>query len=269
MRTIKQVLAVLFAVLLVATIFTYFYKGSSDRKVPPKISGPEGILEVSSSDTAAALLEGITAYDEQDGDLTAHVVISGISKLISNDTAKVSYMVFDSDDNMAVYTRQIRYTDYHCPTFEIVRPLMYSSTEDVSLLDRIIATDVVDGDISHKIRVSTLEATNNSEVYNISIQVSNSIGDTVWQKLPVILLENDPLRPEIKLTEYLIYREVGTKVNPEEFVDEIVLPVGDVDMNNLRIKNEVVSSEEGTYYITYTYTANGSHGTAILTVVLQ
>ncbi len=269
MRTIKQVMAVLFAVLLAATIFTYFYKGSSERKEPPVISCPEGILEVSSSDTGAALLKGITAYDEQDGDLTSHVVIAGISKLISNDTAKVSYMVFDSDDNMASFTRQIRYTDYHCPTFQIVEPLMYSSTEDVSLLDRIIATDVVDGDISQKIRVSTLEATNNSEVYNISIQVTNSIGDTVWQKLPVILLENDPMRPEIKLNEYLIYREVGTKIDPMEFLDEIVLPIGDVDMNNLRIKNDVVSSEEGTYYVSYTYTANGSHGTAILTVVLQ
>ena len=43
MRTIKRVLAVLFAVLLAATIFTYFYKGSSDRKVPPVIRCPEGI----------------------------------------------------------------------------------------------------------------------------------------------------------------------------------------------------------------------------------
>lgn len=269
MRTIKQVLVVVFALLLTATVFTYFYKGSSERKMAPKIHCPEGVLEVSSSDTGEALLAGITASDEQDGDLTARVVIAGISKLISNDTAKVSYLVFDSDDNMATCTRYIRYTDYHRPIFEIVQPLVYSSTEDVSLLDRLIATDVVDGDISNKIRVSTLEATSNSEVYNISIQVTNSIGDTVWQQLPVLMQESDPMRPEIKLSKYLVYQKVGEKFDPMDYVEGVELPAGDADMENLRINNEVDIRNDGTYYVTYTYSANGSHGIAILTVVVQ
>ena len=59
----------------------------------------------------------VSAYDNQDGDLTSGIVIGGISKLISDNTAKITYMVFDSDNNMARMTRLVKYTDYKKPYF--------------------------------------------------------------------------------------------------------------------------------------------------------
>jgi hypothetical protein len=269
MRTIKQAIIILLVLLIAGHIGSYFYFGSSERKVPPKITCPQEILEVSASDSESALLAGVTAVDEQDGDLTDKITISGISKLITNNTAKVTYIVFDSNDNMASCVREIRYTDYHRPTFAITEPLVYSVTEEPALLARLKATDVVDGDISKNIRVSTLEPSDNSDVFHVSIQASNSVGDTAWLRLPVLMLQSNPLRPEITLSQSLIYIEKNTKFTPSAYLQDLQVPGMDPSMADVVIDNRVDTGKTGTYYVTYSYTANGSTGTAILTVVVQ
>lgn len=269
MRTIKQALIVLLVLLVAGHIASYFYLGSSERKVPPTMHCPEDILEVSASDKESVLLQGITASDPQDGDLTNRIVISGISKLVTSNTAKVTYIVFDSDDNMASCIRRIRYTDYHRPTFSIVEPLVYSNTEEISILSRLEAYDVVDGDLSNNIRVSTREATSNSEIYNVSIQVTNSVGDTSLLQLPVLMLESNPLRPEITLSDYLVYVNQGDTFDAKSYLKSLRVPGKAVSMNDVQIKGEVNTAEPDTYYVHYTYASDSSIGTAILTVVVQ
>lgn len=269
MRTIKQAIIIILVLLIIGHIGSYFYYGSSDRKIPPKITCPDEILEVSAGDPESVLLEGVTAFDGQDGDLTSKITVSGKSKLITNNTAKVTLIVFDSDDNMASCVRVIRYADYHRPVFSITEPLVYSSTEEVSILARIKATDVLDGDISKNIRVSTLEPSNNSEVFHISVQVSNSVGDTSWLRLPVLLLESNPLRPEITLSQSLLYIEKDTKFTPSAYLLGLKVPGMEVPLSDVSIDNKVDPGKPGTYTVTYTYTANSVVGTAILTVVVQ
>ena len=270
MKTIKQAILILLAVVVAANVASYFYLGTSDRKIPPQISCPSEILEISASDSESALLVGLTASDEQDGDLTDRITIGGISKLITNDTAKVTYMVFDSDNNMASCVRRIRYLDYHRPVFEVTEPLVYAVSEEVAMLSRLKATDVLDGDISKNIRVSTLEPTANSEVYHVSIQVSNSVGDTSMVTLPVMMLSSNPLRPEIRLTTPLIYVKQGTKFVPSTYLYSLRVPgVQQPSIAEVTVEHDVDTENPGTYYVTYTYSANGSTGTAILTVVVQ
>jgi hypothetical protein len=269
MKTIKQAIIILLAVLLLANVVSYFVLGVSDRKVPPQISCPSEILEISAKDSESALLVDVTASDEQDGDLTHQITVGGISKLITNDTAKVTYLVFDSDNNMASCVRQVRYVDYHRPTFEVTEPLVYASSEEVVMLPRLKAIDVVDGDISKSIRVSTLEPTDNSEIFHVTIQVSNSVGDTSWVTLPVLMLESNPLRPELQLSDSLIYLEQGAKFTPSAYLLSLKVPGMTPSIADVTVDNEVDTGKPGTYYVTYTYSANGSTGTAILTVVVQ
>lgn len=270
MKTIKHAIIILLVLLIVADAASYFYLGTSDRNVPPQISCPPGVLEISASDDESVLLTGVTASDAQDGDLTAWITIGGRSKLITNDTAKVTYLVFDSDNNMASCVRRIRYVDYHRPVFEVTEPLIYSTTEEVSMLSRLKATDVVDGDISKNIRVSTLEPTHNSEIYHVSIQVSNSLGDTSVLKLPVLMLASNPRRPEIQLSHSLIYVEKDSKFTPSAYLMGVQVPgVDNPSIADTLVDNQVDTGKAGTYYVTYTYTANDSTGTAILTVVVQ
>lgn len=269
MKTIKQTVLILLIVLILANAGTYFYLDTLDRDVAPKIQCPDGVLEISASDSEDVLLEGITAYDEQDGDLTDRITIGGISKLITKDTAKVTYFVFDSDNNVASSVRRIRYVDYQRPTFEVIEPLVYASTEEVSMLSRLKATDVVDGDISKNIRLATLESTKNSEIFHIAVQVSNSLGDTTQITLPVLIMESNPLRPELLLSNPLIYLEKGAQFTPSAYLVSLQVPGMKPSWSDVTIDNEVDTEKPGTYYVTYTYSANGSTGIAVLTVVVE
>lgn len=269
MRALKHTILILLAVFSAAYLATRIYQGSSTRHDPPVISCPAGVLEVSASDDESVLLTGVTASDPQDGDLTDQVIVGGISKLISKDTAKVTFMVFDSDDNMGSFVRYIRYTDYHRPQFAITKPLAFSSTKEVSLLDKLKAQDVVDGDISSRIRISTLSATENSEIYDITIQVTNSMGDTAWLQLPVLVQQTNPLRPVIELSDYLVYQEIDSSFDPAVYVSGLSVAGTAEDISKVSINSNVDTSQAGTYRVLYTYSANGITGTAILTVVVQ
>ena len=261
MRSIKKFLIIALAILLAGLIVTKIYQGSAERREPPVISCPDTVLEISASASKSALLVDVTATDNQDGDLTSQIIVGGTSKLITNDT--------DKDHNMASCTRYIRYTDYRRPQFSILEPLVYSTTEDAAIMDRLAAHDVVDGDISNRIRVSTLAATDNSQIYDITIQITNSVGDTARLKLPVLRLDYDPMRPVISLSENLIYLNVGDGFNAMSYLSDVTVAKGDAFIGDVSIENPVDTSVADTYYVTYTYTANGSTGIAILTVVVQ
>lgn len=269
MRALRHTILILLAVLSAAYITTRIYQGSTTRHDPPVISCPSGVLEVSASDDESVLLAGVTAADPQDGDLTDQIIIGGISKLISKDTAKVTFMVFDSDDNMGSFVRYIRYTDYHRPQFTVTKPLSFSSTKEVSLLSRLKAHDVVDGDISGRIRVSTLASTDNSEVYDITIQVTNSMGDTAWLQLPVLVQETNPLRPVIELSSYLVYQEIDSSFDPASYVSALSVAGAAEDASKVSVSSDVDTSKAGTYRVLYTYSTGGVTGSAILTVVVQ
>ena len=272
MRTIKQILILALVALLAGHVVTAIYKGSSDRTVGPTIECADTILEVRASDSGSALMEGITAYDPQDGDLTQKVIVASVSKLVSNNTAKVTYLVFDSDDNMATLIRRIRYIYYMKPYFSInaAMPLLYPSTaENVQVVDRVQAHDVVDGDLTQRIRVSTLSPTEDTEVYDITLQVTNSLGDTAWVKLPVQLLPTDPMRPTITLKEYLVYAELDSTFDPMDYLASATLPDGTaLTPEDVTVTGTVDTSTVDPYRITFSYSHGTSVGKAILTVVV-
>lgn len=271
MRTVKQILILALVALLAGNVVTAIYKGSSDRTIGPTIKCSDTILEIQSSDSTAVLRQGVTAYDLQDGDLTDRIIIAGVSKLISNDTAKVTYLVFDSDNNMHSFVRRIRYTDYHKPYFTVDpnMPLIYANTAEISVLDRIGAVDVVDGDISSRIRVSTHSPTADPEIFDITVQVTNSLGDTAWLKLPVQLLAANPMRPTVTLKEQLLYLELNASFDPMDYLVAATAADGtQADLADVEIQSDVDTSTAGTYRVIYSYTKDGHVGRGILTVVV-
>lgn len=269
MKIIQRTLIVLLVLLVVATIATSIYDAASGHQDAPTLHCPSEILEVSAKDPESVLLQGVTASDPQDGDLTDRIIIGGKSKLIDNNTAVVTFLVFDSDDNMGSCTRRIRYTDYHRPRLAVEKPLVFTPKEDITLLDRLSATDVVDGDLSDRIRASTLSATDNSEVYLISVQVTNSIGDTAWVKLPVLVKETKPMAPDILLTSYLTYIDQGSTFDPWDYISSVTINGAPAVLSAVSIDNPVDTSIANFYHVTYTYQSNGHVGIAMLTVVVQ
>ncbi|MFR8335181.1 MAG: tyrosine-protein phosphatase [Oscillospiraceae bacterium] len=78
-----------------------FYREKTVDDVPPVLTCTEGVLEVSVSASQEELPSGVTAWDNRDGDLTSEIMIDHISTLIGANTAKITYVVFDSSDRVA------------------------------------------------------------------------------------------------------------------------------------------------------------------------
>ncbi len=262
----------LIAVLILVTGlygYTTVSQSLSGKGQGPVIESQQELLEVSIHDTQSVLLTGITAWDEQDGDLTGDVMISGISKFITPGTARVSYLVFDSDRNVGTLNRNIRYTDYTAPRMAVTAPLIYYRNESIALLDRISATDVIDGDVTELLRVSPLTATSEPEVYTVDVQVTNSMGDTARLTLPVIQLEGIAIRPEVRLTQYLTYIAAGSSFSARSYLQSVVTPGGSGLKEDVQITGEVDVNTPGTYLVYYTYPYGTTSGTSILTVVVE
>ena len=137
MKFLKITLILLLIIVVILYGATMISQLTSGKNVGPEISCSVDVLEISVHDPEAVLLADVTAFDKQDGDLSANVQILSISKLITNNTAKVTYLVFDSHGNMDTLVRPICYTDYSRPVFTIKRPLVYAENETITLLDRL------------------------------------------------------------------------------------------------------------------------------------
>lgn len=269
MRSIRTILVILLAITVAAFCYTEIRKISTGREVGPVISCPEGVLEVSVNDPESAYLKGITAKDEQDGDITEKLLVGGVSNLIKNNTAKVTYFVFDSDDNMSSCVRTIEYTDYKRPEIKVSSPLHFATGETADIISKLTAFDHIDGDISDKVRISTLATTSHSQIYTVTAQVTNSLGDTVRIDLPVIYRDSIADRPVIELKEQLVYVSKGENFDPMEYLSGVTVRGESVDVSNIYIENETNTNEQGNYWVWYTYT-NGDHeGISVLTVVVR
>lgn len=268
-----RIVKILLIVVLILVGGLYGYTTVSDRMegrdVPPVIRCEEEMLVISVSTTNEELLSKVTAWDEQDGDLTASVQVVGISKLLTEDTAKITYVVFDSDHNVGTLTRYLQFTDYEPAKFSLSEGLIYYRNESIALLDRLSATDVIDGDITSMVRVSALTATSQAEVYRVDVQVTNSMGDTSRLTLPVIQLDGLSIRPKVVLKEYLIYIPQGASFDARSYLSRVEIPDGLGRNADVTITGLVDTSTPGTYMVSYTYPYELTSGTSILTVVVE
>ncbi|MBQ2383351.1 MAG: hypothetical protein II290_04860 [Oscillospiraceae bacterium] len=254
MRAIRWILCALLAVTAVLYTVTGVMEHISRTDEGPVIECGEEIIQVSIHASEAELLASMTASDAQDGDLTDRIIVGDVSKLVGTDLAKVTCLVFDSDDNMASLTRQVRYTDYRRPVFQLTQPLEFASTREAKLLDRVRVTDSVDGDISAKARVSTLWPTDNDQVYSATVTVTNSMGDIADVEVPVIIRSAPS---PIRLSRQIIYVSVGESFDPMDYVIS--------GRSGLTARCEGTTEEPGCWWVWY----ENSNDFAIATVVVE
>lgn len=266
MRTLKTILIICLVLVTAAFAAGQVYSRVVTDTVPPVITLDADSITVSVEDGRDALLRGVTASDAKDGDLTGQIIVSGVSKLISNNTAKVSYMVFDKAGNMASATRYVVYSDYHRPRFMLITPLVYSLGETVSITGRLQAQDAVDGDITSSIRVLSSNIISSTEgVYNLTLQVINSLGDTAQVTLPVTIRAEADGDSAVKLRRYLVYVGLGDNFEPRNYIESV--SAGSV--SDVRIDSNVDTQSAGCYLVTYTVTSGGRSSSALMTVVVE
>ena len=235
----------------------------------PTITAQEEILEIRVDDGKEALLEGITAQDETDGDLTDEIMVASISHFLEKGTVNVKYVVFDSHNNAASLTRKVRYTDYHSPEFSLKKAPIYTVGTAFDLTKFVQVTDCIDGDITDRVRVISNMVNNYSVgIYPLVLEVSNSYGDTAQISLLVRYLSED-MDADVNLSRYIVYLEQGEDFDPMHWVSSVTDKAGGaLKKENLEVQGTLDTQTPGTYSLVYSYDDGNQAGQSAITVVV-
>ena len=258
MKTLRIITIILFLLSLAVYLgVSYRYDHQLDR-VSPAIECTSEVLEVSVSANDSDLLAGVTATDNRDGDLTDRIMIQGISRLLTENTVRVTYVVMDSSNNIASCTRIVRYTDYTPPRLALNAIPVYTTELEQNALsvlkETLIATDVKDGDLSGDIRIIansidvTLENT-----YTLTLEVTNSLGDSEVVPLTIVIDDEGAANPLVTLKEYITYVNVGSSFEPKSCILTLNGSPYSGVASGLTIDSQVDTSIPGTYQVRYKY----------------
>ena len=261
----KKNLLLLVPITLSAALFLGYRAWDSLRTddTPPQISISEESIQLSVSDPSSILLQGITAQDDRDGDVTDSLLVERITKTDGSGAIEVTIAAFDRSGNVAKATRTARYTDYQSPRFTLNRPLLFSYGSSFDLLAAIGAEDPADGDIQHRIRATSLDNTAVNSVGNheVEFRVTNSLGDTVRMTLPVTVYAADAYGLELDLKNYLVYLKPGSSFDADHYLDTVRRGLNSVSLTDgipsnysIRTSGEVNTSRPGVYPVDYTVT---------------
>lgn len=270
MRIFRTAVCVVFAV--VTALFGFLYvkdKLGTDSSVPV-ITVADGVSEVSVNITDEELLDGVTAYDEKDGDITDKLIVESVSKFTDYGVCKVTYAVCDSDNHVATATKKIKYTDYTSPRFYSKDSLCFASNAAIDLSDKIRVDDCLDGDITDNLILTTEDLTPRTEgSYSVKATVTNSRGDTSELDIPIIVESKSPDAPVIELNDYIVYTAKNKKVNVKSFVKSVTDKNGDEIDADVRVDFEPDYSTDGVYKADfYAENGDGDEGHTFMIVVV-
>lgn len=264
---------IIYLILIAACVLVFFaYRGyenmASDNRAP-KITVPEGIAELSVNSGKAELLAGVKAADDKDGDVSSSLVVESILLTGEKGEAKVSIAAFDKSGNVSKAIREVIYTDYESPKFTLNSSLTFPQNSGVDVLGVIKVNDIFDGDISHRIRATTLdeESITSPGVHNVEFKVTNSLGDTSELVLPVEIYSQGTYNASLSLKDYIIYLKKGDSFNRTDYLGSFTVGSEKTNLSAnlpsgfyLRTEGEVNTDEAGVYSLSY-YVTYQSQGT--------
>ena len=96
MRYLRIATVILFVCSLLLAVWTDNYYSKNTNTDNPTISSSVELLEISVQDPPEAMLQGLSAQDATDGDLTAQIMVASVSHFLEQGTVRVKYVVFDS-----------------------------------------------------------------------------------------------------------------------------------------------------------------------------
>lgn len=271
MKIVKLALIIVFALAIgIFGVSEIIELGGRDA-TDPVIESDRDVLEIPCAYTQEQLMEGMSASDEEDGDLTDQIVAGSFSRFISDGVCSLTYVVFDSANRSASLTRNVHFTDYHSPRFTLTEPLVFRQQEGnyAEIMRRLGAQDVLDGDLDDWITQTDTDV-NYSAIgsYTMSVEVSNSFGDTSTAALPVHVVSGEEQQVQISLTAGIVYIQQGTDINPSDYIAGVTDYDGAaLDISEVSAESGVDINTPGCYEIHYV-AASGA-GETWLTVIVE
>lgn len=289
MRKIKIICAALLIISALAfLLFHLMQLMTVDRNAPEIFMENERVV-ISVKDGEQAILSGITAQDKEDGDVTSTLLVEDLTCFDKNNVRQATIAAVDSAGNVSRVMRQVSYSDYEAPHFEISGSLRFQIGSD-EVRSCVQAFDAQGKDISDQIETSTKEEVSawESGEFPVTFTVTDDAGVTSSLTATVTLYEEEnALAPTILLNEYLVYIPVGKQIDPWSYVEEVdvnevqwrrtqtgVLKRTDssedvLQETDFQIRDEVDYQTPGCYEITYHYVNGDWDGTVRLVVVVQ
>ena len=249
----------------------------------PVIMVEEKMLEISVEDTQEALMQGITAIDDRDGDVTGRMLVESIYGITEDNVTTVTYAAFDRAGNVSKLQRQVRYKDYESPKFELYGSLCFPGGSGFDVLECVGARDVIEDDIRRRVRatlISNTKTINNIGSHVVRFQVTNSLGDTTQADIPVEVYDPEWYTAFVELREYLVYLKVGDSFDPASYLKTFQVRGDNIDVSR-RIPDDVYCSIEstvstrrpGVYTVAYDLSKNVNlmtfSGKAVLVVIVE
>ena len=251
---------------------------ATDTK-PPVIEIEEGELVVSALAEDSSLMEGVSAKDNRDGDVTASLVVESVSMIDSTSgTVNVIYAAFDKAGNVTKAERNVTFSDYESPRFDLKNALVYTENSGFDVLTAITAQDMIDGNISHWIRATNMDQTTIGIAgeHQIQFRVTNSLGDLAALTLPVEVCPAGAYQGRVQLQDYLVYIQVGELFDAKDYPVSFTLYGTEYSLEGrlgenitMEIINEVDNGVPGLYKVSYFVNLGEYTGYSKLFVIVE
>ena len=282
----KRINVLLLMVLAVATgLFAGYHLWVHNRldTTGPVLTVEEGLLEISVKDRETALMQGVRAVDDRDGDVTASILVESIYGISEDHVITVTYAAFDRAGNVTKIQRKIRFVDYQSPRFEAYGSLTFSGNTSFDLMDYVGAYDVLEGDIRRRVHatlISDTKAVSAEGNHQVKLMVTNSLGDTAEVVIPVMVYSPEWYSADVMLTDYLIYLKQGDNFRAEDYLKTFLLRGDPINISRgvpadigVEIHNAVRTDVPGVYEVSYILSKNlngANHsGIAKLIVIVE
>lgn len=273
MRKIRTMICVIFAVACVIFGIYMVKTKKLEDHIPPVIHFEEQEIMVQASADDQELLQGVTAEDDKDGDITDSVRVSALSHFIEKGERTVTYIVFDKANQAGTAQRTVRYSDYETPKIYLKEPLRYSINQagKVDLTENFVVEDCLDGDLTKQLRLTVGDAyyAYTPGEYEITAQVSNSAGDVRAIPLKVLLVDSAEKEESSKyypvLSDYLVYTKTGKTLKLSDYLEGVVNGNAaysfaedaeslTIAKDEIMVEHEIDYAVPGVYPVQYSYT---------------
>ena len=241
MRRLRIAIVALFILSGISVVGYNVISRLAEDHTPPEISCDSDTVSVSVEDEEIdeALLSGVKASDNEDGDLTDQIVAGSFSRFVTPGVTSLTYVVFDSGNQPASLTREVHFTDYHGPRFTLSEPLVFREQEG-----------------------------SYTEANTMSVEVNSSLGSSASADLPVHVVSAESQQVHIGLTQGIVYIPQGGSIDPKDYIDEVTDGSGNPgDASSVSADSGVDVNTPGCYEIHYT--ADGGAGETWLTVIVE
>ena len=271
MRLLRFLVVVLFILVSGVYAWFYFYNQANTDLTIPQISFGSDVLEVPVNAAEADLLRDVRAQDEKDGDLSSRVIVEKISNFVAKGLSNITYAAVDNDRHTVKATRRVRYTDYLSPRFTLSQPMRFDVGSSFNILRAIGAVDVIDGDISGKIKLIGSDLiVNTPGVYSMQAQVTNSKGDVSYLRFNVTMTQARRLALNVSLREYLVYLNLGDPFTPEDYLLEVTQAGQPLAEYDLQVTSNMETGRPGMYTVLYSVLdSRGQAGETELAVIVE